>query len=370
MLISKYTLETAKKSPYDIKWSIGYSEPLEALFSLNTLVKTEQHPYCDAWARKTFSALSKELQEEILFFSEHYAKWIFITEIVEELSIRLSPSDCSLENITEEMKKMDLVDFTYLFLGFSAFGYDEGILEGWFSSPEKLTLDDLREQKSFFKLEDVIYFLKNVDAIRERLAWTLCEYWKQSFRKTWKTLEPYLNSQISKEKDLVSACGEISYIRNMHPKIRLQDGVFIFSKAPDFSIPVKAIREIHISLSSFIGDDLAVNIIHNKLYLTKNLGFQPAIAAEALPENLLECIKSLGDDSRLRIMKILSNGQATTKDLAKILHLSSSAVSLHLKQLKNANLVDCHKENKFVYYYALPAALKELEVQFKQYLEI
>ena len=370
MIISKYSLENAGKSPYDIPWSLGYSEPLEALFSLNAIVEPENHPYCERWAKKTFSSLSENLKNEILFFSNHYAKWIFITDVIEQLSVGLSPSDCTIETIVEEMKNMDLLDFSYIFLGFSAFGYDKKLLCNWFSNPNSITLDDLKEQKAFFKLQDVIYFFENADLIRSRLAWTLVEYWNQSFHKNWIVLEPYLNSQVEKEKKELNHLGEIQYIRSMHSKITLNDGVFVFSKDPDFSIPVKSIQEIHFNLSLFIGSNLAVNIIHNKLYLTKNLGFQSAIASQPLQQDLLEGLKALSDDSRLKIMKILSNGQATTKDLAYILHLSPSATSLHLKQLKNANLVDCRKKEKYVYYFAKEDALTDLETRLEEYLGI
>lgn len=367
MIISKYSLETEKKSPYDIKWTIGYSAPLEELFILNALVEPENHSYCNAWAKKTFSSLSDPLKKEILFFSNHYAKWIFITDVVEKLSSSIPSEDCTIETITKELKVMNLLDFAYVFLGFSAFGYDKKMIEAWFKNPDSISEEDLREQKKFFTLDDIIYFFKNAERIRDRLVWTLTQYWVESFHQVWTSFEPYLSSQISKEKELISKHGEIQYIRKMHPKISLKDGTFIFSKEPDFSIAVNEIEEIYINLSLFIGDGLAVNIIDNKLYLTKNLGFQNAIATSPSPE-LMNGVKALSDESRLKIIKVLSNGQATTKDLSEILNLSASATSLHLKQLKSANLLDCRKENKFVYYFLNDNALAQLEKMLEDYL--
>lgn len=76
-----------------------------------------------------------------------------------------------------------------------------------------------------------------------------------------------------------------------------------------------------------------------------------------------------GDEIRLKILKILWNGQATTQSLAETLHLSPSAISLHLKQLKAASLVDCYKEGKFVRYYANPSAVNRIHNRLIDYFE-
>lgn len=75
------------------------------------------------------------------------------------------------------------------------------------------------------------------------------------------------------------------------------------------------------------------------------------------------------DEIRLKILKILWNGQATTQSLAEILHLLPSAVSLHLKQLKEASLVNCYKEGKFVYYYANPSVINRMHNSLTSYFE-
>lgn len=370
MIISKYSLETPKNSPYDIKWSIGYSEPLEELFSLNCLVEPYNHPYCDSWAKEVLNSLSEDLRKEILFFSDHYAKWIFITDVVENLSNGIPSDKCTIDQINKELKEMDLLEFSYIFLGLSAFGYEKDMIKEWLQNPANITEEDLREQKAFFMLDDVKYFLLNAEEIRNRLVWVLSEYWKQSFHITWARFEPFINSRIAKEKDLIAQKGEVQYIKNMHSKISLKDGSFIFSKDPDFSINIKSIKEIYINLSLFIGDNLAVNIIDNKLYLTKNLGFQSAIAGFDLPLELIDSLKALSDDSRLKIIKVLSNGQSTTKELASLLNLSESATSLHLKQLKAADIVETRKEKKYVYYYIKKGAIQKLELLLNDYLKI
>lgn len=371
MIFSKSSITNIKKSPYDIKCSIGYSAPLEQFFCLSALLEPDLHKDCCTWARKKFSSLSTELKKEIIFFSSHYAKWIFITDIIEYLTIGIDDPEGTPEKVAEDIKNMDSVDFAYIFLGFSAFGYDKSLIRKWQEDPETVTYEALGTQQSFFKIEDVKYFFKNIDDIKERLSWVITRYWYESFSKDWHIFESYLNSQINKEKSIISETGPIQYISKLHTKVFLKDGVLIFSKNPDFSINVKDIKEINITLSLFIGDEnLAVNIIDNNLYITKNLGFQAQLASQPVPEYLLNTAKALGDETRLTILKILNNGQSTTQELSKIIHLSASAVSLHLKQLKKAGLVDCYKENKFVYYYINSYNFSKIQNLLEKYIDI
>lgn len=369
MIISKRNREMPSKSPYDVKCTVSYSAPLEELFSLNTLVEPAAHPDCESWARNRFANLSRELQDDILFFSDHYAKWIFATDVVEYVSVSLSPSDCTVERIASFIKKMSPVDFAYIFLGFSAFHHDKSRIQFWYEHPEAITAEALGEQQAFFSTEDVVFFFRYADQIKARLVWVMEAYWEQSFQYDWANIEGYLSGLINQEYAAIAERGVIQYIKNMHSNITCKDGKLIFQKNPDFSINVKEVNEINISLSLFIGSNLAVNIIENKLYLTKNLGFQSAVIAVPVPVDLINLMKALGDETRLKMLKVFWSGQATTQGLSEYLHLSPSAVSMHLKQLKAAKLVESRKEKKYVYYSLNPQTVNRLQHLLIGYLE-
>ncbi len=65
---------------------------------------------------------------------------------------------------------------------------------------------------------------------------------------------------------------------------------------------------------------------------------------------LVQMIKALGDDSRLRILNILRLGPLCVCEIEEILEMSQSNVSRHLNKLMNAKIVTFYKEAKFVYY--------------------
>ena len=65
---------------------------------------------------------------------------------------------------------------------------------------------------------------------------------------------------------------------------------------------------------------------------------------------MLELLHILSDETRFRIIKVLWKAAATTTELAELLTLSKTTVSLHLKLMKDADIVEIEKVNKFAYY--------------------
>lgn len=68
----------------------------------------------------------------------------------------------------------------------------------------------------------------------------------------------------------------------------------------------------------------------------------------------LDLYKALADDSRLRLLKVLSRGAFNVQELTAILKVSQSTISHHLKTLHAVNLATSRKEGTWVYY-TLPA---------------
>ncbi len=65
---------------------------------------------------------------------------------------------------------------------------------------------------------------------------------------------------------------------------------------------------------------------------------------------LAETFKTLGDYSRVQIVWALSHGELCVGDVAALLSMSSSAVSHHLRTLRNLKLVKVRREHREIYY--------------------
>lgn len=67
-------------------------------------------------------------------------------------------------------------------------------------------------------------------------------------------------------------------------------------------------------------------------------------------ERLALTYKALGDPTRLRMMMALARGEMCVCDLAAFLELTESAVSHHLRRLKDLSLVKSRRDGQILYY--------------------
>ncbi|SHK01499.1 transcriptional regulator, ArsR family [Clostridium amylolyticum] len=66
--------------------------------------------------------------------------------------------------------------------------------------------------------------------------------------------------------------------------------------------------------------------------------------------NLMQVIKALGDETRMRILNILKDGELCVCEIEVILGINQSNASRHLNKLTNAKILDYRKVAKYVYY--------------------
>jgi ArsR family transcriptional regulator len=67
-------------------------------------------------------------------------------------------------------------------------------------------------------------------------------------------------------------------------------------------------------------------------------------------KNLVKVFKALGDQNRVRILKMLEDREMTGGELREVLKISQPCVSRHLKQLQEAGLVEGRREKLWIVY--------------------
>jgi DNA-binding transcriptional ArsR family regulator len=77
----------------------------------------------------------------------------------------------------------------------------------------------------------------------------------------------------------------------------------------------------------------------------------PKVLDEHIAAHIAELFRAFSDTSRVRIMSVLVNGEMNVSSLADMVGISQSAVSHHLRGLRQMRLVNSRKEAKEVYYY-------------------
>jgi ArsR family transcriptional regulator len=76
-------------------------------------------------------------------------------------------------------------------------------------------------------------------------------------------------------------------------------------------------------------------------------------------QNLVKVFKALGDQNRIRILKMLQNNPRSVNELTTVLGISQPSVSRHLHQLKDAGLVEDKRDALWVNYRLSSAAANE-----------
>lgn len=77
-------------------------------------------------------------------------------------------------------------------------------------------------------------------------------------------------------------------------------------------------------------------------------------------DQIVQMLKALGDETRLKILIILSRRKICAKGISKHLGISEAAVSQHLKILKEAGIVIGEKLGYFVKYDIKESSLLEI----------
>lgn len=76
---------------------------------------------------------------------------------------------------------------------------------------------------------------------------------------------------------------------------------------------------------------------------------QPATQIDV--RSISRLFKALGDETRLRIVALLAHGELCVCHLETALAVSQPNVSRHLAILRNAGIVEHHREGSWVYYH-------------------
>jgi ArsR family transcriptional regulator, arsenate/arsenite/antimonite-responsive transcriptional repressor len=75
--------------------------------------------------------------------------------------------------------------------------------------------------------------------------------------------------------------------------------------------------------------------------------------------DLIQVMKALSDETRMRILNVLKDGDLCVCEIEVILDINQSNASRHLNKLTNAKIIEYYKVAKYVYYKLNVSALKE-----------
>lgn len=75
---------------------------------------------------------------------------------------------------------------------------------------------------------------------------------------------------------------------------------------------------------------------------------------------LLERFQAVAEETRLRIVRLLSERELCVCELQDELGAAQSRLSFHLRRLKDAGVVTDRREGRWIYYALVPEALEDM----------
>jgi ArsR family transcriptional regulator, lead/cadmium/zinc/bismuth-responsive transcriptional repressor len=87
---------------------------------------------------------------------------------------------------------------------------------------------------------------------------------------------------------------------------------------------------------------------------------QPSILDEHTAAHVAELFRAFSDTSRVRILSIIVEQELNTSALAKLIGVTESAVSHHMRGLRQMKIVRVRRNGKEVYYSVIDPHIIEL----------
>lgn len=82
-------------------------------------------------------------------------------------------------------------------------------------------------------------------------------------------------------------------------------------------------------------------------------------------EEVLNVLKAIANPNRLAALCIMLEDEISVNDLAEALHINQTALSQHLKILKEKELVSVRRDHRTLYYKTTDEKLKQLILALK-----
>lgn len=90
--------------------------------------------------------------------------------------------------------------------------------------------------------------------------------------------------------------------------------------------------------------------------------------------DFINIMKALSDETRLRMLNILKNGELCVCEIEILLDINQSNASRHLNKLTNAGIVEYYKKAQYVYYKLKDDLLREYtfisDILYKETIKI
>ena len=188
----------------------------------------------------------------------------------------------------------------------------------------------------------------------DRLADLLERYWAEAFADEWELLEPQLAETVAEAGATIASEGVFALLESLPRRLRIDRGrgEFGLDIPHEHRVDVTPERRLLFVPSGFVWPHVLVSCDEPwPLSLTYPAPFVARAARPQLPSaELLGVLKAVGDDTRLRALRLIAERPRSTQELAPLVGISEAGLSKHLRQLAQAGLVASRRDGYYVLY--------------------
>ncbi len=288
-----------------------YSSYIEMVLSLQVLCDPGRHGVLLPWVVRFKEKISPDSYDNIFAYGESLGSW---AEAIQPVLERDGLTDLSVPSVLHELEEWSGEGFA------EAFSQDE-------------------EQWSGFL----------------RFLWA---YWTDYFHEEFYWIEPLLVGSIRQQTGEARKAGAAFLATAMPSAWEQLDGRLEYGSTVRLLPSVFAVYDRVLSETDQM--------------VTACYPVSPGIyrRPESLtpPEPLARLLKTLADETRLKLLKLMLEEHKCTKELAEELGLAEPTVSRHLRLLRDAELVEGTEDGNFIYYTAKLERIAELHMKVLDFL--
>ena len=346
---------------------IGYSPLFETALSLHVLVAPKDHALAHPWVRR-MRTLDPELKRRVLAFG--FVLGRNLPDVL--LPAETASADgfqSGLARLTDQPPELLLEEFGRPL-------YDHGGRHGDGVYDDPAVRETMLHRASGYgeasrRLAELL--LADPTAFAHEFARLLEDYWQASFGGEWPSVEPRLRASVVESKALLVTSGLWSVLGRLPPRCRVdpEQRELQIDLPHAHTIDVTARRPVRLVPSLFVWPELRVScdgpwpvtLVYAAPQQTRDA--QP----RRPPGELLAALRALADDTRLRVLKLISERPRSTQELAPLVGLSSAGLSKTLGRLSDAGLITSRREGYYVVYSLAPDRIDEVSAAVHEFLE-
>lgn len=358
-----FSLHISNLSPEQIAFS--YSAAHETMMALHVFHDCKHHPLHIQWVINARKKIKPSLKQEIQAFSFLYKR-----PVVTFWALQGNAAFQSFEEGLNELNSESVDYFLKAIL--------DTLLNRKGSSAD--FFHDLQWQQDFIQFtsnhyhdskEIILALIKNPESIRQRFINMLEEFWNHSVKSEWDRIEELFLKDIAFRGKMLGNEGVLRLLENLSNEIdsNPNEKKAVIRRITKEDIYFTEEDELLLTPTYFAWPHLFIKL-HPIVAINYPIRENERDAARPLPpEDLLKFFQSLGDFSRLQIIKYLSQKPRSTRELAGLMGMTEGAISKHIRLLKDAGLVDSKRESYYVFYYLLGQPFRNFPLGLLQYIK-